>query len=193
MSSRLFVGNLSYDATEEEVRDHFAQAGPVSRVFIPLDRETGRPRGFAFVEFSDPAVAKSALERFNQQPFKDRPLVVNEARPSEARPAGPPRRPPSSGGRPPAPRSSGFGSGAPGRPPAGRSEGVEEKPVRRAPAKPRRRGGKKAWDDGPKNEPIRERWSGQISGGLNEDDEDEDDTDFENFATSEPESESEDE
>ena len=191
MSSRLFVGNLSYDATEEEVRDHFAQAGPVSRVFIPLDRDTGRPRGFAFVEFSDPEVAKSALERFNQQPFKDRPLVVNEARPSEARPAGPPRRPPSSDGRPPAPRSSGFRERTTAIP--GGLETDREAPARRAaPAKPRRRGGKKAfWDDRPQNEPIRERRTGRISGEDDDGEEGEDDTDFENFATGESDSEDE--
>ena len=85
MPSRLFVGNLPYDATEVELKAHFAQAGPVSRVFIPLDRETGRVRGFAFIEFPDSAHAAQAIQQLNQQPFKDRPLVVNEARPSEAR------------------------------------------------------------------------------------------------------------
>jgi cold-inducible RNA-binding protein len=191
MSSRLFVGNLSYDATEDEVRDHFAQAGPVSRVFIPLDRDTGRPRGFAFVEFSDPEVAKSALERFNQQPFKDRPLVVNEARPSEARPAGPPRRPPSSDGRPPAPRSSGLRERTTAIP-GGLETGGEAPARRAAPAKPRRRGGKKAfWDDRPQNEPIRERRTGRISGEDDDGEEGEDDMDFENFATSESDSEDE--
>ena len=64
MSVRLFVGNLPYDATEDEIRTHFSTAGNVSNVFVPIDRETGKKRGFAFVEFngcgrssrSDPAV-----------------------------------------------------------------------------------------------------------------------------------------
>ena len=88
MGSRLFVGNLPYDATEEELTHHFAQVGPVSRVFLPLDRDTGRPRGFAFIEFPSSEHAAEAIQRLNQQPFKERPLVVNEARPSESRPAG---------------------------------------------------------------------------------------------------------
>ena len=88
MPSRVFVGNLPYDATEGEIREHFSEVAPVSRVFMPLDRETGRPRGFAFVEFAEDAHASSAIQQLHQKPFKDRPLVVNEARPSEGRPSG---------------------------------------------------------------------------------------------------------
>src|SRR5262245_54509251 len=87
MSVRLFVGNLPYDATEEEIRDHFSSAGNVLNVFIPVDRETGRKRGFAFVEFNDAAQAQEAIRLFNSQPFKGRPLAVNEARAKESRPA----------------------------------------------------------------------------------------------------------
>src|SRR5215475_14268821 len=93
MSVRLFVGNLPYDATEDEIRAHFAAAGSLSSVFIPVDRETGRKRGFAFVEFSDGAQAQEAIRLFNNQPFKGRSLAVNEARAKEAGP-----RPPSPGG-----------------------------------------------------------------------------------------------
>src|SRR5947207_5515780 len=102
MPVRLFVGNLPYDATEEEIRSHFSPAGNVLNVFIPVDRETGRKRGFAFVEFIDAAVAQEAIRLFNSQPFKGRPLAVNEARAKESRPAG------AGGGAP-----GGFRSGPP--------------------------------------------------------------------------------
>jgi len=93
MSVRLFVGNLPYDASEDEIRAHFAPAGTLASVFIPVDRETGRKRGFAFVEFSDGTQAQEAIRLFNNQPFKGRALAVNEARAKEAGP-----RPPSPGG-----------------------------------------------------------------------------------------------
>src|SRR5262245_9269597 len=90
MSVRLFVGNLPYDATEEDLRQHFSSVGALSYVFIPLDRETGKKRGFAFVEFADSELAQAAIRQFNNQPFKGRPLAVNEARArdSSPRPAG---------------------------------------------------------------------------------------------------------
>jgi RNA recognition motif-containing protein len=83
MSVRLFVGNLSYDVTEAELREHFSTVAPLSYVSLPTDRESGRPRGFAFVEFQDRAQAEEAIRRFNNQPFKGRPLAVNEARARE--------------------------------------------------------------------------------------------------------------
>src|SRR5438046_381769 len=95
MSVRLFVGNLPYDASEDEIRQHFATAGTLASVFIPVDRETGRKRGFAFVEFNVAADAQEAIRLFNNQPFKGRALAVNEARAKEAGGGG---RPPSSGG-----------------------------------------------------------------------------------------------
>ena len=110
MPVRLFVGNLPYDATEEEIRSHFSTAGNVLNVFVPVDRETGRKRGFAFVEFQGSTEAQEAIRLFNSQPFKGRPLAVNEARAREARPAvggggssyraGAPPRPAPSGPRP---------------------------------------------------------------------------------------------
>src|SRR5215470_2094825 len=112
MSVRLFVGNLPYDATEDEIRQHFSTVGNLSYVSIPLDRETGRKRGFAFVEFADAQQAQEAIRQFNNQPFKGRALAVNEARAREAgpRPAGAGGfrpsfipRPPSSPMRAPAP------------------------------------------------------------------------------------------
>src|SRR5437762_13325675 len=89
MPVRLFVGNLPYDATEDDIRAHFAAAGNVLNVFVPLDRETGRKRGFAFVEFNDNAEAQEAIRLFNNQNFKGRPLAVNEASAKEGRPPGP--------------------------------------------------------------------------------------------------------
>lgn len=83
MSVRLFVGNLPYDATETELRDFFSPVGSVTAVIIPVDRETGKRRGFAFVEFSDPNQAAEAGRRLNNQPFRGRNVTVNEARARE--------------------------------------------------------------------------------------------------------------
>src|SRR3974377_1176958 len=112
MSVRLFVGNLPYDATEDEIRQHFSAVGNLSYVSIPLDRETGRKRGFAFVEFADGEQAQAAIRQFNNQPFKGRALAVNEAR---AREAGP--RPAGGGFRPAFPRPQTPGAPRPAGPP----------------------------------------------------------------------------
>ncbi len=87
MSARLFVGNLPFDVTESELRDLFSPVGPLSYVFLPVDRETGKKRGFAFVEFADAAKATEALNRFKDQQFKGRPLAISEARAKDSRPA----------------------------------------------------------------------------------------------------------
>jgi cold-inducible RNA-binding protein len=195
MASRLFVGNLPYEATESDLSAHFSQAGPVSRVFLPLDRDTGKPRGFAFIEYNDATHAAAAIGQFNQKPFMDRPLVVNEARPSEARGSGPPARGP---GRPPAgrppmggPRPSGpRPSGPPRSFDSSDGEGKPAAPRRTAPAKPRRRGGKRAsWEDGPKKVPIPEKRQSQLQGGFDDGDEEVADVEFDDFATSLPEDE----
>ncbi|MBW8896210.1 MAG: RNA-binding protein [Acidobacteria bacterium] len=91
MPVRLFIGNLPYAASEAELREHLSSVGEPSQIVLPVDRETGRPRGFAFVDYADRAVAEAAISRFDQQPFKGRPLAVSEARPREERPAGAPR------------------------------------------------------------------------------------------------------
>ena len=117
MPVRLFVGNLPYDASEDDIRAHFSTAGNVLNVFVPLDRETGRKRGFAFVEFNDGAEAQEAIRLFNNQPFKGRPLAVNEARAKESRPPGPGGP---GGFRPSGPRpapTGGFRPSGPGGPP----------------------------------------------------------------------------
>lgn len=87
--SRLFVGNLPYEATAVELKELFSSVGPVSSVSLPVERESGKPRGFAFVDFSDRAHAEEAVRRFHQQPFKGRAMVVNEARARESRPPQP--------------------------------------------------------------------------------------------------------
>jgi RNA recognition motif-containing protein len=91
MAVRLFVGNLPYDVTEAELRAHFAAIGPLSYLSLATDRDTGKPRGFAFVEFSARADAEDAMRRLHNQAFKGRPLAVNEARARDAQ--APPRAP----------------------------------------------------------------------------------------------------
>lgn len=82
----IYVGNLSYDATEEDLREAFAQFGEVSAVNIITDRETGKPRGFAFVEMSDAAAAANAIQQLNLARIAGRAVTVNEARPKTERP-----------------------------------------------------------------------------------------------------------
>ena len=84
MAKKLYVGNLPYSATEDELRELFEQHGTVHSVSIISDRETGQPRGFAFVEMDD-AGADAAIQGLEQQQFGGRTLRVNEARPREAR------------------------------------------------------------------------------------------------------------
>ncbi len=79
--ANIYVGNCSYDVTEEQLRDLFAAYGEVDSVNVIRDRDTGRPRGFAFVEMSDSAAAKNAIEGVNGTDLGGRALKVNEARP----------------------------------------------------------------------------------------------------------------
>src|SRR5579862_7245614 len=88
MGTKLYVGNLSYDTTENDLRDLFAQAGAVTSVNLMQDRETGRPRGFGFVEMATEADTANAISMFNGKDFKGRALTVNEARPREERGGG---------------------------------------------------------------------------------------------------------
>lgn len=83
MATKLFVGSLAWSATEDDVRAAFEQAGEVVSVAIPTDRETGRSRGFAFVEMADDAAAKKAIETLNETEIAGRSIIVNEARPRE--------------------------------------------------------------------------------------------------------------
>jgi RNA recognition motif-containing protein len=88
MSNRLYVGNLPYSMVEDQLIDHFAQAGVVVEASIVNDRETGRSRGFGFVEMGSSEDAQKAIEMFNGQEMGGRNLVVNEARPREERGGG---------------------------------------------------------------------------------------------------------
>lgn len=86
------MGNLPYQATEDDLRTHFAQVGKPTQIVRPLDRETGRARGFAFVEYAERTEAEAAIKQFDGQLFMGRPLAVSEARAREERgPGGPPR------------------------------------------------------------------------------------------------------
>jgi RNA recognition motif-containing protein len=83
MNSKLYVGNLSFNTSEADLRDTFAPFGSVTDVYVASDRETGRPRGFAFVTFSNDTESKLAIEKLNGTELDGRQLTVNEAKPKE--------------------------------------------------------------------------------------------------------------
>lgn len=85
MARKLYIGNLPYNVTEATLRDLFAQAGEVDTVAIITDRDTGRPRGFAFIEMADDAAARQAISQINGKTLNDRTITVAEARPPESR------------------------------------------------------------------------------------------------------------
>lgn len=122
ITSKIFVGNLNYETTKEELEALLAEVGEIKDVYLPSDRVTGRPRGFAFVEFSSPEEAEEAIERFNDHELAGRKLRVN---PAESRP----RRAPSSGGYnfgPSYGEGGGRGGGKPSKP-KGSRRGVRGK------------------------------------------------------------------
>jgi RNA recognition motif-containing protein len=88
MGSKLYVGNLDYQTTSEELQELFAQAGEVVSAKVITDRDTQRSRGFAFVEMVDSETALKAISMFNGHMMNDRALAVSEARPQEPRPIG---------------------------------------------------------------------------------------------------------
>ena len=183
MAVRLFIGNLPYGASEADLRAHFAAVAEPSHVVMPVDRETGRPRGFAFVEFIERAQAEEVIKKFDAQPFQGRNLAVSEARAREDRPPRPPGgfaprpgggggfggpRPGGGGGfggpRPGGggfggPRPGGFGGGGPVGP-GGRDRSANFGP----PAPPKRLRGKKggAKEEHKPRGPIKERSGGRI-------------------------------
>jgi len=188
LAVRLFVGNLSYSTTEADLRTYFGTVAPPSQVVLPVDRETGRPRGFAFVEFQDRGHAEQAIQKFNGQIFNGRPLAVSEARAREDRGPGGPRpggfsgprpggfapRPPGSFGGPPRP----FDPNAPA-PPRSRNFGPDAKPQRGGNAK-----AKKKENERPRG-PIPMKVTGR-SFNLEDDSPDEAVPDMDDFATSQP-------
>ncbi len=88
MGTKLYVGNLSFRTTSEELKDAFASVGTVESASVIEDRDTGRSRGFAFVEMATPEEAAAAIEQFNGKDFGGRNLTVNEAKPREDRGGG---------------------------------------------------------------------------------------------------------
>lgn len=88
MESKLYVGNLPYTTSEDDLRDLFAQAGTITSVVVIKDRDTGRSKGFGFVEMASQADAEKAISMFNGYRLGERPLTVNIARPREDRPGG---------------------------------------------------------------------------------------------------------
>jgi cold-inducible RNA-binding protein len=98
MANKLYVGNLSFEATENDLQDLFAEAGSVTEAALVQDKFTGKSRGFAFVTMSSDAEAAKAVGLFHGKNLHGRPLTVNEARPREDRTGGGPRRSFSGGG-----------------------------------------------------------------------------------------------
>jgi cold-inducible RNA-binding protein len=92
MAKKLYVGNLSYNVTEAQIRELFAQVGEISEVNVIMDRDTGQSKGFAFVQMADDNAATEAIRRFNGHSIDDRSLKVSEARPREERSSGGGRR-----------------------------------------------------------------------------------------------------
>jgi RNA recognition motif-containing protein len=88
MGHKLYVGNLSFRVTSEDLQEYFGAAGPVESANVVMDRETGRSRGFGFVEMASEDGATAAIAQFNGQEYDGRSMVVNEARPREDRPRG---------------------------------------------------------------------------------------------------------
>lgn len=188
MAVRLFVGNLSYSTTEADLRAYFGTVAPPSQVVLPVDRDTGRPRGFAFVEFQDRAHAEQAIQKFNGQVFNGRPLAVSEARAREDRGPGGPRPGGFSGPRPGgfAPRPPGsFGGPRPfdinaPSPPRSRNFGPDAKPQRGPGSK-----AKKKDADRPRG-PIPMKTTGRSFTLEDADTSDEALPDIDDFATSKP-------
>jgi cold-inducible RNA-binding protein len=194
LAVRLFVGNLSYSTTEADLRAYFGTVAAPSQVVLPVDRETGRPRGFAFVEFADRSHAEQAIQRFNGQVFNGRPLAVSEARAREDRGPGGPRpggfsgprpggfapRPPGSFGGGPRPFDSG-GSAPGGAPARSRNFGPDAKP-QRGPGAAKK---KKQGDDKPRG-PIPMKQTGRSFSLDDVDAVDEEMPDIDDIATSKP-------
>jgi cold-inducible RNA-binding protein len=214
LAVRLFIGNLPYGASEADLRAHFAAVAEPSHIVMPVDRETGRPRGFAFVEFVERAVAEQVIQKFDAQPFQGRNLAVSEARAREDRPPRPPGsgyapRPgggfsgggggggfsgprPGGGGGFGGPRpGGGFGGPRPGGfgggPPAGPG-GRDRSANFGPPAPPKRLRGKKGSQQEHKPRgPIKERSGGRVYAVDDLEDDSTLEVDIDNIATKAPE------
>ncbi|MES2977805.1 MAG: RNA-binding protein [Pseudomonadota bacterium] len=116
MGNKLYVGNLPYSVRDEDLQQSFGQFGAVTSAKVMMERDTGRSKGFGFVEMGSDAEAQAAINGMNGQPLGGRSVVVNEARPMEA-------RPPRSGGFGGGGGGGGYGGGAGGGGGGGRSGG----------------------------------------------------------------------
>ena len=87
MNTKMYVGNLSYDTNDHDLRELFEAHGEVTEVALPMDRESGRPRGFAFVTMGSVEAMNAAINNLNGKTWQGRPLTINEARPREERPS----------------------------------------------------------------------------------------------------------
>ena len=85
MTNKLYVGNLSYEVTDEKLTELFSKAGKITSAIVIMDRNTGRSKGFGFIEFASEGEAQAAIETFNEQEFEGRKLIVSEARPQKPR------------------------------------------------------------------------------------------------------------
>ena len=122
MGTKLYVGNLSFNTTENELQELFSQAGAVQEVTLMQDKFTGKSRGFAFVTMGSEQDAQNAISKFNGQTVEGRPLTVNEARPREARPPGG-----GGGGRRYGGGGGGYGGGGGGGYGGGRRDGGQRR------------------------------------------------------------------
>ena len=185
MSVRLFIGNLPYGASEADLRSHLSTLAEPTQIVLPVDRESGRPRGFAFVEYAERSDAEEAINKFNGQPFQGRNIAVSEARARESRPGGgrPPGRSSGAGSRPSGPPRGGSRPSMPSRGPGERSDNFGP------PATPKRLRSKKGQhqEHRPRG-PIKARSGGRFSAWDGSDDDNEEPlTDFDDVATRAPE------
>jgi cold-inducible RNA-binding protein len=121
MGTKLYVGNLSFNTTENELQELFSQAGAVQEVTLMQDKFTGKSRGFAFVTMGSEQDAQNAISKFNGLTVEGRPLTVNEARPREPRPPG------GGGGRGYGGGGGGYGGGGGGGYGGGRRDGGQRR------------------------------------------------------------------
>jgi RNA recognition motif-containing protein len=159
---RLFVGNLPYETTGAELKEWFSTVGLVSSVLLPVEREGGKPRGFAFVEFPDPAHATEAIRRFHNQSFKGRALAVSEARARESRPAAP------FSPRPSQPQTERTAAAPLEEQPSRQGRPHRQFGVDAAPQGSRKRTRRSPQAERDQRKPLRERKSGQFFGGVEE-------------------------
>ncbi len=111
MAKKLYVGNLPYSVDDEALHQHFAQFGAVDSAKVIMDRESGRSKGFGFVEMADDSAADAAIEKGNAVELNGRAINVSEARPQAPREGGGPRRGGGFGGGGPRRGGGGFGGG----------------------------------------------------------------------------------